>query len=188
MSEKQQCTAEGGCIRRAILRLGDKTTAGGRVLEGIASQTHRGIPKTFIGAKVWCPACESTGVIGWKGPHHTAIMKGKQQALDGDICLCKCDPPPVCRASQDSAWHVFEPHELASAEHAVHSARAVNSFRGPYDEQFRLVDDNNRPRANVRYRIMVDGQQVISGTTNANGQTERVATQQASGLRLQLEK
>ncbi|WP_321963865.1 PAAR domain-containing protein [Paraburkholderia sp. J7] len=78
-------------MRRAILKLGDKTTAGGIVLEGMDTCMHHGTPMTFIGAKVWCPACDSEGVIGWKGPHQNATMMGKQQALEGDICLCNCD-------------------------------------------------------------------------------------------------
>ncbi|QBQ98229.1 PAAR domain-containing protein [Paraburkholderia pallida] len=77
-------------MRRAILKKGDKTTAGGTVLEGIENCTHQGTPITFIGAKIWCPACNSMGVIGWKGPHHADTMMGKQKALEGDLCLCKC--------------------------------------------------------------------------------------------------
>lgn len=58
-------------MRRAILKLGDKSTNGGVVTEGIDSCTHHGTPITFIGAKVWCNGCKSEGVIGWKGPHRT---------------------------------------------------------------------------------------------------------------------
>ncbi len=72
-------------MRRAILLLGDKSTNGGVVIEDIDSCTHHGTPMTFIGARVWCSGCQSTGVIGWKGPHQIATMMGKQEALDGDL-------------------------------------------------------------------------------------------------------
>lgn len=101
-------------MRRAILKVGDKTTAGGTVLEGIDCCMHHGTPITFIGAQIWCPQCHSTGRIGWKGPHRIATMMGKQQALEGDICICMCDPPPVCLASQHDSFHVFTAEEVAT--------------------------------------------------------------------------
>jgi type VI secretion system secreted protein VgrG len=57
-----------------------------------------------------------------------------------------------------------------------------------YDEQFTLLDEARRPLANVGYRIIVDGQSAITGTTDSSGKTERIPTQIASGLKLQLEK
>ncbi|CAB3788192.1 hypothetical protein LMG28688_02638 [Paraburkholderia caffeinitolerans] len=114
-------------MKRAILRLGDTTTAGGHVLEGIDRCSHQGVAKTFIGARIWCPVCKTEGVIGWRGPHRTSIMMGKQQALDGDICICKCDPPPVCLASQDTAWHTFTDEEVENyGESRTASATAQN--------------------------------------------------------------
>ncbi|MFP3616798.1 PAAR domain-containing protein, partial [Paraburkholderia sp. SIMBA_050] len=82
--------------------------AGGVVLEGAENCSHHGIPIAFIGAKVWCEGCESSGYIESVGPHHPATMLGKQQALEGDICICKCSPPPVFSASQTSASHSWE--------------------------------------------------------------------------------
>ncbi|MFC4705423.1 PAAR domain-containing protein [Paraburkholderia caffeinitolerans] len=163
-------------MRRYLLRQGDKSTHDGVVIEGMERCTHHGRPLTFIGAKVLCPVCKSTGVIGWKGPHRSATMMGKQQALDGDICICKCDPPPVMIASQDTAWHEFAAHELEPAHAAT------------YDEQFTLMDDASRPLANVRYRIVTESGQVYTGITNAAGQTRRVTTNETSRLKLQLVK
>ncbi|QBR02109.1 PAAR domain-containing protein [Paraburkholderia pallida] len=178
-----------GCgMRRYLLGLGDKSTVGGVVIEGVERRTHQGQPLTFINAKVLCPVCNSVGVIGWKGPHRSATMMGKQQALEGDICLCQCDPPPVMLASQDTAWHEFASHEMDGAAHGSAKAPQTGAIPSVYDEQFTLKDDTGSPLSNVRYRIVTDSGEVFHGTTNAAGQTQRVSTQGSSALKLQLEK
>ncbi|CAH2779051.1 MAG: hypothetical protein CBARDMAM_1019 [uncultured Caballeronia sp.] len=40
-------------------------------------------------------------------------MMGKEQALEGDLCVCKCDPSPVMIASQTDNSQSFESHHLA---------------------------------------------------------------------------
>ncbi|WP_321960848.1 PAAR domain-containing protein [Paraburkholderia sp. J7] len=171
-------------MRRAILKLGDKTTAGGVVLEGVDGCTHHGTPLTFIGAKIWCPACNSEGVIGWNGPHRKATMRGKQQALEGDLCLCRCDPPPVLIASQNSAWHVFEACELAGTRYASVGTAGSAPHRGIYDEQYTLKGSDGRPLAGMPYRIVTASGRVINGTTNGVGQTKRIETDGKEKLKL----
>lgn len=41
-------------------------------------------------------------------------MMGKEPALEGDICVCKCSPPPVMLPSQSDMYESFESHQLAS--------------------------------------------------------------------------
>ncbi len=171
-------------MRRAILKKGDKTTAGGVVLEGIETCTHHGTPMTFIGAKIWCCACNSEGVIGWKGPHRTATMTGKQQALEGDICLCKCDPPPVLLASQKSAWHVFEAHELGEATGAGQLMAGGNP--GRYDEQFTLRDAKGSPLADTYYTVRMSSRELRHGVTDSRGHTERYETDGVQSIKLYL--
>ncbi len=173
-------TRWGGRMRRAILKLGDKTTSDGVVLEGIDSCRHHGTPMTFIGAKIWCPACNSEGVIGWKGPHRKATMMGKQQAVEGDICLCNCDPPPVLLASQNSAWHVFDAHELGEATGAGQSM--AGSDPGRYDEQIALRDGNGRPLADTYYTLRLPNGALIHGTTDRAGRTARHVTDGARSI------
>ncbi|SEA32710.1 PAAR domain-containing protein [Paraburkholderia sartisoli] len=94
-------------MRRYNLRENDKSTSGGIVIEGIPDDTLDGVPLTFLGAKVVCPACKRTGVIVGQGPRYPDISMGKQMALDNDICVCGCEPPPRMRASQK---RMFEDH------------------------------------------------------------------------------
>jgi uncharacterized Zn-binding protein involved in type VI secretion len=100
-------------MKRYLLKMGDKSSAGGLIIEGVASCTHDGTALTFIGARVACPICQSTGAIVATGPRWPDQMMGKEQALDGDLCLCKCDPPPVMIASQTHSFHSFESHNPA---------------------------------------------------------------------------
>lgn len=171
-------------MRRALLKLGDKTTAGGVVLEGIDSYTHHGTPITFIGAKIWCAACNSEGVIGWKGPHQSATMNGKQQALEGDLCLCKCDPPPVLLASQDSAWHEFEAQKLGEAADAGESM--ADRYPGRYDEQFMLRDAKGSLLPDTYYTVRMPSGELRHGVTDLQGRTERYETKGAQSIRIYL--
>lgn len=169
-------------MRRAILKQGDKTTAGGVVLEGIDSCKHHGTPITFIGAKIWCPACNAEGEIGWKGPHRKATMMGKQQALEGDLCLCKCDPPPVLLASQDSAWHVFEAHERGEEPGGQSMA---GGDHGMYDQRFHLKNPRTgQPLRDMPYRIVTESGGKIDGRTDAQGYTQRVTANSPSSATL----
>ncbi len=72
-------------------------------------------------------------------------MMGKQQALDGDICICKCTPSPVMLSSQDTAWHEFESHELAADSFGGTGKSMTSEYRGAFDERVRVIDANAPP-------------------------------------------
>ncbi|MGN7982749.1 PAAR domain-containing protein [Burkholderia sp. 22313] len=100
-------------MRRSYLKIGDKSSAGGTVIEGIPDCFHHGTELTYLGAQVVCPACQSTGRIVPKGPRWPSNMMGHEPALEGDLCVCKCYPNPVMLASQDSMFESFEAQGLA---------------------------------------------------------------------------
>ncbi len=89
-------------IRYQILE-GDTTTAGGVV------QRHTGSGQTLIwhnrlasnlGDKVNCSACGSVGYIAPKGMRRPVDNMKQAPALNGDLCICKCNPPPELKNSQ----------------------------------------------------------------------------------------
>ena len=53
-----------------------------------------------------------------------------------------------------------------------------------YDEQFTLKDSDGRTLANIRYRIVTGKGRVVTGTTNAIGETERIETDRTEILTL----
>ena len=103
-------------MRRSLLLKGDVSSAGGVVLEGEETPKHYGTPLTYIGARVHCPACKSEGVIAARGPRWPHSNMGKEQALEGDICVCKCQPFPVMVASQFTSYEEFDSYHLQKME------------------------------------------------------------------------
>lgn len=100
-------------MRRALIKLGDKTTAGGIVTEADHACTHHGAPLSYHGASIYCPACKRTGKACNVPPMRPMIFMGKQALLENDICLCGCNPPPRLIASQSTMYVSFECNELA---------------------------------------------------------------------------
>lgn len=172
-------------MRRAILRMGDKTSAGGTVMEGAGNCTVQGKSVAFIGARIWCPACNSEGFVASLGPHRKATMNGRQQALDGDECACNCSPPPICIASQDIAWHSFDASELVTATSNC-TMPEIEFARGKYDEQFVLLDQDGEAMSGIHYRILAGSEILASGTTDMQGRTQRIKTSNARSLRIDI--
>lgn len=103
----------GIALRRALIKLGDKTTAGGTVIEGEPASRHHGTPLSYHGASIYCPACKQTGKACNVPPMRPMRFMGKQALLENDICLCGCQPPPRLIASQSTMHVSFDHEELA---------------------------------------------------------------------------
>ncbi len=95
-------------MRRYHITVGAKTTADGTVMTGYEFWTIDGQPIAREGDEVACPACDSTGVIVCDGPHLVDLMQGRPTALDGDLCHCKCAPPPRLIANQTLQCQEFK--------------------------------------------------------------------------------
>lgn len=87
-------------MRRYHITVGAKTTADGTVRTGWECSTINGLAMAREDDEVDCPACNSIGVIVCDGPHLVERLEGRNAALDGDLCRCKCDPPPRLIANQ----------------------------------------------------------------------------------------
>ncbi|MET0208956.1 MAG: PAAR domain-containing protein [Burkholderiaceae bacterium] len=85
---------------RYYITLGASTTAGGPVTSASSLLALDGVKVALEGDQVSCPVCGTTGIIGLDGPRLPARRDGRQYALDGDLCLCRCDPPPRLVAVQ----------------------------------------------------------------------------------------
>ncbi|TKC83477.1 PAAR domain-containing protein [Trinickia terrae] len=86
---------------RYFIRKGDKTTVGGTVLSGAATMGGFGADIAHEGDPVSCPACHSTGVIMAVGSRLPLTgTNSRRIALSGDVCSCRCYPPPELIESQ----------------------------------------------------------------------------------------
>jgi hypothetical protein len=176
----------------------DPLDSGGRIVGGNPRCTLEGPDgrmreRAYLGHQAWCETCQSLGVIQ-AGSGIADYLRGwdltinKQEAVDGDIVICKCKRHPrlVAVYGRRSSYEDTLGGGALIPQTTGHSAGPAVSK--PYDEQFTLKDSDGVPLANVHYRIIVDGKRVVTGTTNANGKTVRVATEGALYLKLQLEK
>ncbi|WP_366918932.1 PAAR domain-containing protein [Burkholderia aenigmatica] len=156
---------------------------GGVVTDGMPTSTHHGTPLTFLGASVLCHGCKTVGHIAPKGPRWPHSMHGKEQALDGDICICKCVPPPVMIASQHDSYQSFETHELSDMGHAGGGALSMTvQYRGNYDERVRVLNESGQPIPSIPYHIKTSTGAVYKGLTDVSGYCPRVYTDDVSKL------
>ena len=155
---------------------------GGVVIEGMPFMRHHGTELTFVGAKVVCPACKTTGHIVPKGPRWPDNLMGKHAALEGDLCVCKCHPTPIMLASQSDMVETFEAHELAKMGFASNGAPLKQEALPDFDEQVRVLDSEGRPLSNVPYHIKTRSGAIHKGLTDSQGRCHRVYTAKAEAL------
>lgn len=96
-------------MRRYNITTGSTTTAGGKVTSGCERTSFNGEMISREGDRVACPTCGTEGFIALIGPHLHEEWNGKQAALEGDLCICKCDPPPELIANQRFKCQEFGP-------------------------------------------------------------------------------
>ncbi|WP_127956606.1 S-type pyocin domain-containing protein [Serratia microhaemolytica] len=82
------------CDGKGVVHKGDTTTTGGVVLEGVEGASlffnDHGSAVALKGHKVFCPACERTGVIAEGSNVLFVGDDGTGVALDGHIVACGC--------------------------------------------------------------------------------------------------
>ncbi|VWD19232.1 hypothetical protein BCO18175_05334 [Burkholderia contaminans] len=174
---------------RYFLAKGDR--AGEAVIvEGLDGVICSNPPPTVhiatLDMKTYCSACKREGYIAPQGPRWPGTgPNGKQWALSGDINVCGCNPPPIFYAERGMRM------TFTAGETATLTGRQPDATHLPFassdavhDEQFTLLDDAHRPLVNVRYRIVTDTGQIFAGTTDAAGQTHRIATDAAASLKI----
>jgi uncharacterized Zn-binding protein involved in type VI secretion len=156
--------------KRYYIHVGDKTTTGGVVITGLSTITWHDHICSFDGDKIQCPACKSIGTIKIAGTRisHTG-SHDKEMALDGDLCICKCKPPPRLIASQSIYMTEGVP-------------TAFNLKSWSYDERFILKDTDDVVLVNMPYTIKLENSKLIHGETDEYGQTSRYFTENPSEI------
>lgn len=163
---------------RAFVREHDKTTQGGTVMAPFNTIAGYGSTISFDGDPVYCPACKSTGVTKCIPPFHPWTgPDGRQVNLDGDLCLCKCFPPPKLLASDLSMAMNFDKGEvsqMADSEGWLKQKGLLDKTEF-HDQQFVLRDANGDPMAGMACSIKFKSTgDVIHVITDSNGMTGRI--------------
>jgi len=165
-------------VMRFYVRKGDSTNAGGTVIHGSGTTDSFNQGMAYEGDSVHCPRCRSMGQIVCDGPRWSMTgMDGREAALNNDICLCKCNPLPRLLSGQGVM-------SMDTAGAPGSSNAAGNDHPNlPKDEQFLLRDpQSGTPLDNVLYEIRTGAGDLIRGTTDANGRTQRVKTDDPQSL------
>lgn len=92
-------------VRRYDILKGDRTTADGTVMGLDSRDTIGHAQQAYERDEVWCPTCQSMGVIVCGGPRFPATgPDGRESALSDDLCVCKCEPSPRLLPSQSTSY------------------------------------------------------------------------------------
>jgi uncharacterized Zn-binding protein involved in type VI secretion len=178
---------------RYHITLGASTSAGGKVISASSCCSIDGVAVALEGDAIFCPACRSPGKIKIFGPRIPESWNGTQVALEDDLCVCQCSPPPRLIASQQRKWQALggsegggdddsggagAAHSAAAATQAASAAREATqaSALGAQDEQVRLrfVDElTHAAMATRRYRLELPGK-VMEGRTDKHGYTQPI--------------
>jgi len=173
-------------IRRYLILLGAKTTAGGTVKTATSFMSYNGVKYAVEGDLIDCPACGAEGVIKCVPPRLDATYNGKQYALEHDLCICNCSPPPQLIANQNHNSQLIE----ADADAMIDSgaAKQVVNVQVPAsaaDEDsmpLRLIDSTvEEPYRNRPYQLELRGK-AIEGVTDAEGFTKPLSAAERASL------
>lgn len=167
---------QGASMLDRLVADGDRTTTGGEVIGRSNQYNEAGKMYARKENHATCGNCKG----GWPicGTAGDWMDDGYPMVKDLDWVMCPCGKNRVLAAGSSNAFYSESKGEAAT----VPPPKAL-----AYDQQYRLMGGDGQPLANVRYRIVTNDGQVLSGATNSAGQTERIITQGSSGLQLQLE-
>ncbi|MDB5825940.1 MAG: hypothetical protein JWQ73_160 [Variovorax sp.] len=171
-------------LNRLYIMVGDPTTVGGHVITGSDVNTWHGRQMAAEGDQIDCPACSSIGIIRSTGDRSSVSSKdqrGREQALNGDLCICRCRPPPLLIATQNSYGIGVHSDALPSVGGAFDELRieATKSI----DEKLRAIDtETGQALAGLAYFIKSSSGAITTGYTDASGMCPRIKTDSVETL------
>lgn len=160
-----------------IIRMGDPTSHGGRVVEGSASDICQGKPIAFIGHKTFCPICKGSFPIV-EGSMSTTFY-GRGVALAGMKTACGA----VLIATQHTDFVTPSSHNSTSNRTAEQSPGVATvkskATDNEYDLAFVITDLAGVALMDWPYCIETKSGEKIEGRTDSEGMTAKIASKQA---------
>jgi uncharacterized Zn-binding protein involved in type VI secretion len=162
-----------------IIRLGDKTSHGGTVLEGSLTDICMGRPIAYIGHQTHCPKCKGTypiveGVI-------TTTFYGKGVAVAGMKTACGAvllagQFTDVVEWSSGAGANFNNSASVAAATQAAPSGNAAQAGNEDDDEieiehVYSLVGEDGKPVDAYRYDLRMAETLYTKAGTYTNGET-----------------
>ena len=169
-------------LKRHLILLGAKTTAGGTVKTATSFMSYNDVPYALEGDLIDCPACGRQGLIKCVPPRLDATCNDKQYALEHDLCICGCSPPPRLIANQDHNCQTIddvdgmeEPLGAAVLQTPASAARDI-----PVPLQ--LIRNSNDEPFRDRHYILELRHGKIEGTTDSEGFTRPLTSAERAAL------
>jgi len=165
-------------VKKAIIRIGDNTSHGGTVLEGLQFFVIRGKPVAGVGHRVHCPTCSGPQVI-IEGAVN-ATMMGIQIAVDG--MKTSCGATLIASQTTDTidvgASGGTAPLPAATGVAAAADAPcAVAASKAGFDDHYVLVDaDSGAILASTEYAIVRASGAIEHGVTDVDGKTHLLSS------------
>lgn len=110
-------------ISRNFLLVGDKANDGAEITSSLSAIRHMNIFVVVEGSPVYCPVCKTNGVVKCIGPRLPNKDMGLHRAVSGDICVCRCNPPPVFPDARGKFGMTFD----TDGEYCLHLSSGVTS-------------------------------------------------------------
>jgi len=145
-------------FERYLILLGAKTTAGGTVKTATSFMSFNSVKYVLDGDLVDCPACGKQGVIKCVPPRLQATYNGKQYALEHDLCMCGCSPPPRLIANQNhNCQTIHDVNGMNEPLQAVASQTPASAARDSAVPLQFVRDSNDEPFRNRHYILELPG-------------------------------
>ena len=169
-------------FKRYLILLGAKTTAGGTVKTAGSIMSYEGVPYALEGDLLDCPSCGRQGIIKCVEPRLDDTDDGRQVALEHDLCLCGCTPPPRLIANQDNEYQVIE--DAGGMKEALEAIAFQVTPSGSEQDSAPLQlirESNEQPFQHRHYILELPGRK-IEGVTDADGYTRPLTNAERDAL------
>ncbi|MGV2290210.1 PAAR domain-containing protein [Trinickia sp. YCB016] len=162
----------------------DPLDSGGRIIEGGSCGTVKGEdgrPRkfAFLGQQAWCSQCNTAGVIvaAPGSPDKKRLydrQRGRQQALGGDLVLCKCERHPRIVPVYGRKCKITGDNDNAASVIGV--VAAATTATTAYDDRFTLRDTEGRALAYTAYALRRETGAFEYGETDEKGHTHLLSS------------
>lgn len=158
-----------------IIRLGDRTSHGGVVIEGSATDICMGKPISFIGHKVFCPLCK--GAFPIVEGASNATFYGKGVALAGMHTACGAVLIATQFTDRVHNGRGSAPATTRPGTGQESSSQSASGRLDLFDDRFLLLDEETRqPLCDTEYAIRRASGKFEHGVTDSEGYTHLLSS------------
>ncbi|WP_080963984.1 PAAR domain-containing protein [Chromobacterium subtsugae] len=163
---------------KRIIRLGDPTDHGGKVVSASSTTTMFGKPVALVGDAVTCPQQGHVNCTIVEGDPSWTVG-GKGVALEGHKVSCGA----TLISTMGEVGRSYEGSGAASAGAAAASSNAAGAavaaaaaaLANLFNDKYQLLDQHQRPLAGHAYAIERESGEIEHGVTDDDGHTHLLA-------------